>query len=259
VNLDHNNIRGDLPATMGLLQSLKSLDLSFNQITGLPRSIIGLSDLQSLSLSHNRINTVPDTISSLHALTTIDFSANNFTKFPIILKEMSQLKSLDLSNNSLSLLPRNISDLTMLSTLDLSKNLLRAIPIEFANILETVPQVGLWANPWGDLPQKWGKVWSQDRVKDCPYGNSVAEAVDFLYGMKIFYNTAEIVWQETGALHYVCKLSMHDFIQELRERLLKSWHEGLLKHAEFVYMKVRQCVRQSVSVCVGFGFGGLIV
>ena len=74
--------------------------------------------------------------------------------------------------------------------------------------------------------------------KDVPRGNSVPEAVDFLYGMKSFYNTAEKIWADTGALHYTNKLGLSDFIQELRERIPRTWHEGLTKHVEHVYFKV---------------------
>lgn len=238
LEIHHNCIRGPLPETMGLIESLRYLDVSFNNIDGIPRSIIGLVELRAIKLESNSINSIPDTLLTLSNLTSLDFSKNRFTRFPIELRKMSNLKALILENNSLTLLPRHINEMTMLHTLDLSKNQLRSVPVEFADILETVPTVNLAANPWNDLPQKWGKMWAQDRVVDCPFGNSVAEAVDFLYGMRIFYNTAEVIWQELGPMHYMNKLGLSDFIQELRERLPRSWHEGLGKSAEYVYFKV---------------------
>jgi hypothetical protein len=231
---------------MGLMASLRHLDLSFNAIELVPRSIIGLVDLQELLLESNCLTAIPDTLTTLTQLHTINLSKNKFTAFPIHLKTMAQLRHLDLSCNSLSLLPRNICDMAMLTSLNLEHNILRALPIEFVEILETVPQVSLGSNPWGDLPPRWGKLWSEDRIRDCPNGNSVAEAIDFLYGMKTFYNTAEVIWQETGPLHYVNKLSLNDFIQELRERIPKTWHEGLVKHVEYVYFKVTPLL----SVCL---------
>ena len=240
LEMHHNRIRGCLPETMGLIESLRFIDVSFNNIDGIPRSIIGLVHLRSLKMGSNSLSTIPNTLLTLTNLTSLDFSKNRFTRFPIELRKMNQLEVLNLENNSLTLLPRRINEMTMLRTLDLSKNRLRAVPVEFADILETVPNVDLSANPWNDLPQKWGKMWAQDRAVDCPYGNSVAEAVDFLYGMRIFYNTAEVIWQELGPLHYMNKLDLRDFIQELRERLPRSWHEGLCKHAEYVYFKVRE-------------------
>jgi Leucine-rich repeat (LRR) protein len=239
VELHHNAIRGHLPDTLGLMSSLRFLDLSFNAIDLLPRSVIGLVELQELSLESNCLVSLPDTLTTLSHLRTLNLSKNKFLRFPIHLRTMTRsLRELDLSNNAISLLPRTICDMKMLSTLHLDQNSLRSLPVEFVELLETVPSISLGGNPWDDLPPRWGKLWSTDRVRDCPNGNSVSEAIDFLYGMRAFLNTAEVVWQELGALHYVNKLSLGDFLQELRERLPKTWHDGLTKHAEFVYFKV---------------------
>jgi Leucine-rich repeat (LRR) protein len=40
LEMHHNSIRGPLPETMGLIQSLRYIDVSFNNIDGIPRSII---------------------------------------------------------------------------------------------------------------------------------------------------------------------------------------------------------------------------
>lgn len=57
--------------------------------------------------------------------------------------------------------------------------------------------------------------------------------------MKAFYNVAEKIWADSGALHYTNKLGLNDFIQELREMIPKTWHEGLVKHVEYVYFKAK--------------------
>ena len=105
-----------------------------------------------------------------------------------------------------------------------------------------MPQVSLHANPWNELPQKWGKIWAEDRIKDVPYGNSVTEAVDFLYAMKAFYNTAEVIWREQGPLYYTNRLGLNDFIQELRERIPKTWHDGLVDYVKHVYFLVKYII-----------------
>ncbi len=179
-----------------------------------------------------------DTITTLTNLTTVNLKYNRFNRFPIELNKMLNLKSLNLESNLMELLPRNINTMSNLEYLNLSRNMLKSVPIEFAEILETVREVDIFSNPWTDLPEKWGKTWAQDRQRDCPYGNSVTEAIDFLYAMKIFYNIAEEIWNEYGHLYYMNKLDLTDFIFEIQNRIPSSWHNGLIKHVEHVYFKV---------------------
>jgi len=240
LEMRHNLIQGGIPETVGLMSSLQHIDLSFNSINHIPRSVVGLKEIRDLLLFSNLIEAVPDTILSLEYLSKLDLGRNKFTRFPIELCAVMSLKELNLNKNLLTLLPRNIDVMTHLESLDLSQNRLRAVPVEFTDILESVLNVNLAANPWDDLPERWGKVWSADLQKDVPRGNSVPEAVDFLYGMKAFYNTAERIWADVGALHYTNKLGLSDFIQELRERIPRTWHEGLTKHVEHVYFKAKE-------------------
>lgn len=65
--------------------------------------------------------------------------------------------------------------ITFLTSLDLSRNLLKALPVEFTDIFESVPTVELLANPWSDLPDRWGHIWSGMRSTDAPGGYNVAE------------------------------------------------------------------------------------
>jgi hypothetical protein len=66
-------------------------------------------------------------------------------------------------------------------------------------------------------------------------GYNVGEAVDFLYSMKPFYDVAEDVWAEYGALHYTNRLNFNDFIQEIRSRIPNTWNEGYIESAKFIY------------------------
>lgn len=244
IEMMHNSITGTLPDTIGLLSFLTSLNIANNNINNIPRSIIGQVQLKYLLAENNSLSTLPDTLTTLKNLHTLDLTRNRFTRFPIELSALQPLRVLNLMGNSISLLPKTINQMTQLEVLDLSKNILRAIPVEFTDVLETVPQVSLHANPWNELPQKWGKIWAEDRIKDVPYGNSVTEAVDFLYAMKAFYNTAEIIWNEQGPLYYTNRLGLNDFMQELRERIPKTWHEGLVDYVKHVYFLVTNIIIQ---------------
>jgi len=95
-------------------------------------------------------------------------------------------------------------------------------------------------NSWSDLPPRWGKLWPGTKAVDGPRGYNVAEAVDFLYGMRVFYDTAESVWEEIGVFHYTNRLSFQDFIQELRHRLPKTWHDGLVEYVKYIYFTCKE-------------------
>jgi len=133
---------------------------------------------------------------------------------------------------------RNIDMMANLESLNLKKNQLRALPVEFVSVLESVPSVVLDSNPWTDLPPRWGKLWTDRKAVDGPRGYAVPEAVDFLYGMQSFYDAAEGIWQELGVFHYTNRLGFSDFIEELRKRIPKTWHEGLVDYVKHIYFTV---------------------
>lgn len=119
-----------------------------------------------------------------------------------------------------------------------SRNRLRAVPVEFVDVLETVPEVLLHQNPWSDFPSKWGKLWPGTCSPESAEGYSVSDALDFLYGVRAIYDTAETIWGELGVFHYSGRLGFEDFLQEFRERIPKTWHEGLIPYAKHIYFTV---------------------
>ena len=68
----------------------------------------------------------------------------------------------------------------------------------------------------------------------------MAEAVDFLYGMKDIYDCAEQIWSEYGTLHYTNRRSYNQFLQELRTRIPHTWYEGLAERAKFLYFTAKE-------------------
>lgn len=105
---------------------------------------------------------------------------------------------------------------------DVLRNQLRALPVEFTDVFEKVKEVELHTNPWTDLPPKWGKLWPKKKSTDAPLGYGIPEAVDFLYGMRAFYDVAEAVWQEKGAYHYTLRLGLQEFISDIKKRMPMS-------------------------------------
>ena len=240
LTLCHNLIEGSFPVTIGLVQSLRFLDFSFNKVNELPRSVIGLKQLETLRAERCLMAALPDTMIYLDKLELLDLSNNLFTRFPIELSAMKSLRILNLSNNSIPLLPRNINSMTNLHALDLKRNQLRALPVEFVQVFESVGEVLLDSNPWTDLPPRWGRLWSDKKAVDGPRGYALTEAVDFLYGMQAFYDAADDIWKDLGVFHYTNRLGFSDFLDELKKRIPKTWHDGLIEYVKHVYFSARQ-------------------
>ncbi|KAF3675989.1 putative DNA-directed RNA polymerase 3, chloroplastic-like [Capsicum annuum] len=78
LDLNFNELSGNLPATLGQLKKLKILQLRFNSLTGtIPESIGGLSSLETFYLTSNKMsgNLTPN-IGQLTSLVSLDISDN---------------------------------------------------------------------------------------------------------------------------------------------------------------------------------------
>ncbi|CAN4121963.1 unnamed protein product [Withania somnifera] len=79
--LQNNNISGPIPTEIGMLQKLKTIDLSDNQLTGkIPPSLAQLKNLQYLRLNNNSLSgAIPLELSNMTQLTLLDLSFNNLS------------------------------------------------------------------------------------------------------------------------------------------------------------------------------------
>jgi Leucine-rich repeat (LRR) protein len=68
LELPYNSLEGSLPDTIGLVTSLVHLNIAFNQVDGLPRSIVGLQQLQSINAERCLLSSLPDTFTYLDRL-----------------------------------------------------------------------------------------------------------------------------------------------------------------------------------------------
>ncbi|CAN0423458.1 unnamed protein product, partial [Ascophyllum nodosum] len=94
----------DLSA-LGGLSALKTLDLSYNQLSGaIPSALGGLSALERLDLSHNQLSgAIPSALGRLSALKTLHLHYNQLSgAIPSALGGLSALKTLHLHYNQLS-------------------------------------------------------------------------------------------------------------------------------------------------------------
>jgi Leucine-rich repeat (LRR) protein len=137
--LPENNLKGSLPASLGNLSHLQSLDLGGNAISGaLPTALGRLASLRILHLDLNQISgALPRELGGLGNLTVLDLPFNKITgSLPVELGNLSNLQVLDLGGNLLSgTLPAQLGSLRSLTFLDLSGNQLGgAIPAGLAGL-----------------------------------------------------------------------------------------------------------------------------
>lgn len=110
----------EIPASLGSLPKLSSLDVSRNSITNFSNLSI-LNNLQELNLSENNIDKVPSEINNFTNLKTLNLSNNPITQFSA-LNTLNNLEWLSLENNSLTNIPNEIASLQNLVHLNLSRN-----------------------------------------------------------------------------------------------------------------------------------------
>ena len=60
-------------------KNLKSLDLSFKNLSSIPKYIFELSSLEDLNLSHNQLQELPIDITKLKSLKSLNISWNHIT------------------------------------------------------------------------------------------------------------------------------------------------------------------------------------
>ncbi|GLJ37145.1 hypothetical protein SUGI_0753280 [Cryptomeria japonica] len=158
-----NNLSGDIPSSIDLLQQLDVLDLSKNKLFGkIPSSITNCSTLTRLNLANNGfIGEIPYHIRMLSSLSSLHLNENMLKgNLPSSLKNCSRLQILDLADNlffrnipiwlgqfsELMILvlrsnkfggriPHQLSNLSSLHVLDVSHNsLIGVIPPQLAEL-----------------------------------------------------------------------------------------------------------------------------
>lgn len=126
LDLSNNNLKGNLPLTIGNLKNLKYLDLSDNELTGrMPRELRKFDYLAYLDLSGNKFEgTLPVTLNRLQSLAYLDLGQNGFEgNLPNSLVELRNLNSLVLADNHFSgEMPMGMEKLKKLEKLFISNN-----------------------------------------------------------------------------------------------------------------------------------------
>ncbi len=147
LDLNSNNLSGNIPAELGNLANLTDLNLYFNQLSGsIPAALGNLTNLTLLQLSFNQLSgSIPVELGNLSNLTTLWLSNNQLSgSIPAELGNLANLLNFLLHENQFSGLPV-LSTLTALDDLRVENNRLTFEDIE--------PNIGVASSSFTYAPQ----------------------------------------------------------------------------------------------------------
>uniref|UniRef100_A0A8C9Y2C2 FLII actin remodeling protein n=1 Tax=Sander lucioperca TaxID=283035 RepID=A0A8C9Y2C2_SANLU len=173
-----NNLKNSgVPDDIFQLDDLSVLDLSFNQLTEIPRDLENSRNMLVLNLSHNSIDSIPNQLFiNLTDLLYLDLSDNKLDSLPPQMRRLVHLQTLTLNNNPLmhaqlrqlpamvalqtlhlrntqrtqSNMPTSLEGLTHLADVDLSCNDLTRVP-ECLYSLGSLKRLNLSSNQISEL------------------------------------------------------------------------------------------------------------
>ncbi|NOR86743.1 MAG: hypothetical protein GQ527_03950, partial [Bacteroidales bacterium] len=156
IQLDGNNLAGNIPSELGDLLSLEILQLEYNQLSGpIPSELGNFSSMTILYLNNNQLSgPIPSELGNLSSLTSLSLRENQVSgSIPSELGSLSSMQELTLSSNQLSgSIPAELGNLSSLHWLDLKSNLLSGpIPSEFGN-LTSLANLYLNTNQLNEIP-----------------------------------------------------------------------------------------------------------
>ena len=163
LNLSNNQLSGNIPIELGNLIKLSDLSMHDNQLIGsIPSELGNLLNLIELSLGDNLLTgTIPKELGNLINLSFLSLINNQLIgSIPVELEGLNNLSVLALNNNLLTgTIPVELGDLNNLSFLGLTDNQLTGtIPIELGN-LTSLTYLGLSNNELtGTIPTQLGNL-----------------------------------------------------------------------------------------------------
>lgn len=117
-----------LPKQSAFFVGLVELNLTSNRLCVLPDILGTLTKLQRLFLAHNRLSALPATLRNLSELRVLDLSHNGFRQVPGPIAGMTSLRKLNMQDNQVETLPATLWSLTKLQFLLFTNNRIREIP-----------------------------------------------------------------------------------------------------------------------------------
>lgn len=99
-----------------------TLDLSGQQLTSLPESVLNRTDVTVLNLSNNQLTTLPAGINRLTNLEVLNVENNRLQSFPPEISQLKHLREILANNNRMTSLQPELGNMTWLQLLDISGN-----------------------------------------------------------------------------------------------------------------------------------------
>ncbi len=164
ITINGKGLKGTIPpGTLGMLSSLKVLDLVNNSLMGeIPSDIGNLTSLTFLLLAYNNLNgSIPSSIGSLGQLKLLDLSFNELVgEIPVSFNKLWSLQLLNLKENHLSGSVPLLQSSWDLQVLDVSSNLLTGgIPPQVLNFCVRLQVLNLSNNGLsGNVPLEITKL-----------------------------------------------------------------------------------------------------
>lgn len=141
-----------LPEEIRLLKELRTLDLSFNELTALPEIIGELGKLEYIRVYNNRaFSDFPQTIGQLKQLLTLDFAGTAVSELPESLSHCQSLQHITGNACRLEKIPGAIGTCQNLKYINLAANQLRNVP-ESIGALDELESLSLGNNRLFALP-----------------------------------------------------------------------------------------------------------
>lgn len=159
------------------LKSLRTLNLTEDDLDKIPKGVYKLNYLKNLILRRNRIKLIPDTLTKIKTLQYIDLSENKLKDLPDTITDLKELNTLNLSHNKFSFFPESICDIKSLQKIYLRGNKLTSIPESIVR-LKSLKKLDLSYNKLETLPETIGKIKSLQKLVLTE--NKIEKLPDFL-------------------------------------------------------------------------------
>eukprot|EP01018_Ginkgo_biloba_P026245 Gb_39447 [translate_table: standard] len=162
LNISYNSLSGELPGGLFLLESLEILDLSFNNLSGIAPVAKGLKSIRSFNISSNFFTGEFPQLGTARNLYALNVSNNSFNgPFPVnICRNSSSVRFLDFSvNEFIGTLEEGLGECKELEGLNVGfNNLYGSLPKDLYNI-STIRQLYLPFNGFtGNLNGEIGNL-----------------------------------------------------------------------------------------------------
>ncbi len=133
--------------------TLKTLDISGQNLTEIPKEVLEFPKLEVLNLSKNKITDIPEWLNKLSSLENLNLDHNSIKKIEYLPHNLLQLS---VNNNNLTEIDTNLK-LEQLFSISLKNNQLTQFPIELLEKSKNLYSLDLNNNHIKRLSQKIGK------------------------------------------------------------------------------------------------------